>query len=98
MENSRLIIVEADLVSRAVLAPGQNLQIKHLDRVWNFKWKVCRQLNSFFTQRHNNKDEINIKKLLDKAALLTWALEKEQIWLLPKDRHVFSLAAGNKSV
>lgn len=22
---------------------GKNLQIKHLDRVWNFNWKICRE-------------------------------------------------------
>lgn len=36
-------IVEVGPGSRIVLTPGQNLQIKHLDRVWNFKWKLCRQ-------------------------------------------------------
>lgn len=43
LENSWLHIVEVDLSSRVVLTPGQNLQIKHLARVWNFKWKVCRE-------------------------------------------------------
>ena len=31
------------LLSHIVSTPGQNLQIKHLDRVWNFKWKICRE-------------------------------------------------------
>lgn len=43
MENRRLHIVEVDVLSHIVLTPGQNLQIKHLDRVWNFKWKICRE-------------------------------------------------------
>lgn len=39
-----------------------------------------------------------LRRFSIKAALLNWALEKEQIWLLPKDRHVvFPPAAGNKS-
>lgn len=43
LEDSGLHIVEVGPGSRIVLTPGQNLQIKHLDRVWNFKWKLCRE-------------------------------------------------------
>lgn len=46
-------IVVSDLVICTVWTSGQSLQMKHLDRVWNFKWKVCGgKLKKTFKRSH----------------------------------------------
>lgn len=84
LEYIRLLIWDVDSVTRVVQTPRQNFRIKHLDRVLNFKWKVCRKMS--FNHRHTL---IKIKFWEGQLwwIVLAWLRGNEKSIHLPVNKH-----------